>query len=105
MLGGSRAEQKEQKRIESKDRFGSAVAKNSEEKSKKPTGELAFINGDADAGRQNKDWFYSVKIKNLRSCLKNICRKNNEGIYGIFCYFSAKIFCHSVSPPSGSESE
>ena len=66
------AENKEQKGIEPENRFGIAVAEKSEEKTKKPTGEFAFINGDADAGGQNKNRAYSEKIKKPGSCLDYI---------------------------------
>lgn len=67
------AENKKHKGVEPKNRFGSAVAEKSEEKTKKPTGEFALINGDADAGGQNKNWFYSVKINKTGSGLDYIC--------------------------------
>ena len=78
------AENKEQKGIEPENRFGIAVAEKSEEKTKKPTGEFAFINGDADAGGQNKKGLYSVKIKKPRSGLDYVCGKNDCRIYEEF---------------------
>jgi hypothetical protein len=78
------AENKEEKRVETENRFGSAVAEKSEEKTKKPTGEFAFKNGDADAGGQNKKGLYSVKIKKPRSGLDYVCGKNDCRIYEEF---------------------
>ena len=48
------AEKKIYAGIETENGFGSGIAKKSRKKTKKPTGEFALINGDANAGRQNK---------------------------------------------------
>ena len=81
---GADTKNKKNKSVEPEDRFRCAVAENSEEKAKKPAGEFAFINGDTNAGRQNKNRLYSVKIKKPGCGLKNICRKNDKGIYKEF---------------------
>ena len=47
------AKNKKNKGIEPKDHFACTVAKKPKEKAKKPAGEFAFKNGDANAGRQN----------------------------------------------------
>ena len=84
------AENQKNKGVEPKNRFRSAVAEKSEEKTKKPTGEFAFKNGDADAGGQNKNGLYSVKIKKPGGCLDYIRRKNDCGINKKFKESAAK---------------
>ena len=77
---GKNAENKEKKSVEAENGFGSAVAEKSEEKTKKPTGEFAFINGDTDAGGQNKNRVYAKKVKKTRGGLDYICEENNKRI-------------------------